>query len=125
MTQTKQIRFFAIRPDLISMLELVESGGSPVVYFRGGRFLTPEPQEFLRGEDIPDLGVCRYPSSTICDRFLVCESGTVIYVRRVDQSDDVTSYHIGQRDNPASVVFWPGGLWKGETLLNGSVATAS
>src|SRR5579864_6990315 len=105
-----EIRFFALRDDILPVLKAVEQK-SPLKYVRTGRFLTPQLQSFLRSADIPDIGKAASESAVGCESFLICDPALPINVRSVNQSNGVRSFHIDQLHNPDTITFSPGGLW--------------
>jgi hypothetical protein len=119
-----QTQFFALRPDLLSVLEAVESRG-PLKYVKSGRSLSPVSEQYDRGADIPDLGKAPCESAIGSDTFLVCEPGVSVRVEAVEQSDGVRSFHTNQLINPDTVTFSSGGIWTAGILLYGRVASCS
>jgi hypothetical protein len=119
-----EIRFFALRDDILPVLEAVEHK-SPLKYVRTGRFLTQQLETFSRGADIPDLGKAASESAITCESFLICDPALSITVRPVNQYDGVRSFHIDQLHNPDTITFSPGGLWTADVLLYGKFATVS
>jgi len=77
----KQIHFFALREDLLAILELVESKGA-LKYAATGNYLKQELKDGIRvysaGAELPNLGTAGGDSSTTCERFLTCEPGADI-----------------------------------------------
>lgn len=120
----KHILFFALKDDLLPMLELVESKGA-LKYARMGNFASHEIKDgisvFENGMGIPNLGKASADSAAACEAFLVCERGTPVNLRPV-QGERVC---VDQLANPDSVEFKPGGIWNEDVLLHGRIATAS
>lgn len=122
-----EIHFFALKQDLLSVLELVERKG-PFKYVRAGNFLKREIKSgvptFDKGAAIPNLG--EYPGDVLNDggSFLVCKRGTPIRPRSVRSVAGIRIC-IDQNRNPNAVVFTPGGLRNGDVVLHGSVVAAS
>jgi hypothetical protein len=123
----KTIYFFAIKEDLLAILELVDGKG-PLKYALTGNFLKDEVANgisvFNTGAEIPNLGKAGGDSSTICDAFLVCERETQITLRAF-QGNDGERVCLDQLANPDSVVFLPGGIWNEDVVIQGHVGTAS
>jgi hypothetical protein len=123
----KHILFFALKGDLLPLLELVEGKGR-LKYARMGNFARREVQDgvnvFEAGAGIPNLGRASADSSMACEAFLICEQGTPINPRYF-QGIDGERVCIDQLANPDSIEFTPGGIWKDEVLLHGRIATAS
>ncbi len=123
----KHILFFALREDLLSLLELVDSKG-PLKYARMGNFPRDEIKDgisvFYNGAGIPNLGKASADSSSVCEAFLVCERETPINLRSL-QGGNGERVCVDQLVNPDSVVFTPAGIWNEDVVLHGSVGTAS
>jgi hypothetical protein len=119
--------FFALKEDLLPLLELVESKG-PLRYTLTGNFLKKELTNgisaFNTGAEIPRLGMASGDSSTICDRYLVTESEIGVNLREF-QGYDGDRVCLDQLVNPDSVVFLAGGLWIDDVVIQGYVGTAS
>jgi hypothetical protein len=120
----KQILFFALRDDLLPVLDAVERDG-PLKYVRTGQFVSPNPQSFMRSAEIPDLGQANANSSIACESFLVTESALPVNVRRITTTAGVERYCIDQLVNPDTIAFTPAGLWISDIVLSGRVATVS
>jgi hypothetical protein len=123
----KNIHFFALKEDLLTVLALVEGKGS-LKYALPGNFLKDEVKNgisvFNTGAEIPNLGKARADSSTHCDDFLVYEPETQINLRAF-QGNDGERICVDQLTNPDSVVFLPGGIWNEDVVIQGHVGTAS
>ncbi|MGO8747256.1 MAG: hypothetical protein ACLQNE_14820 [Thermoguttaceae bacterium] len=123
----KHILFFALKEDLLALLELVESKGS-LKYVLTGNFLADEikdgPTVFATGAAIPNLGKATAESAIACESFLVCEQETPI---NLDAVHGRTSKRVcvDQLANPDTVTFTPGGVWNEDVVLHGRTATAS
>jgi hypothetical protein len=123
----KQVLFFALKEDLLPMLELVESKGI-LCYARMGNFQSREVADgisiFENGAALPHLGTANANSTSACDSFLACERGTSINLRHFRGLDSERAC-VDQLANPDSVEFTPGGLWNEDVVIQGRVATAS
>lgn|SRR5262245_15430405 len=124
----KQILFFALKEDLLAMLELVESRGL-LKYLRMGNFgsaeITDGVNAFNTGAEIPNLGRATADQSSGCDTFLVCEPESAIHLRRFQAYDGRERVCVDQLVNPDSVTFTPAGVWNEDIVLNGAIGTAS
>jgi len=123
----RQLLFFAVKEDLISLFQIAESKGS-LKYVRMGNFEGHEVKGdlpiFDAGASIPNLGIASADSSAACDAYLVCARETPISLR-VLQGGNGKRVCIDQLANPDTVEFKPGGLWHEDVLLYGRIATAS
>ena len=120
----RNIPFFALKDDLLAVLEAVESSG-PLDYIRAGVFETANIESFGRGADIPDLGIADSSTGSNCASFLVVTRGTSINIRPINLIMGGRRYAVDQLINPESVTLTPAGLWGEGTILSGSIATAS
>lgn len=122
----KYIHFFALKEDLLALLELVDSKG-PLKYSTMGNFLGSEIEGsicvFATGAEIPNLGKASADQSAACDSFLVCELETPIHLRTAGLNGERVC--VDQLVNPDSVEFKPGGIWNEEVVLHGRIATTS
>jgi hypothetical protein len=116
--------FFALAEDLLPVLAQVESDRS-LKYVRMGNFLQPEPEAFLGGSLIPNLCKATSESSVGCESFLVCERHVAVRAERLRPRTGPERFLVDQLLNPDTVELSPGGLWTGDILLRGRVATAS
>lgn len=123
----KHILFFALKEDLLALLEIVDSKGS-VKYVRMGNFPADEIKDglgvFAAGAGIPNLGKATAESAAACETFLVCEQETPINLRALHGSTG-ERVCVDQLANPDSVTFTPGGIWNEDVVLHGRIATAS
>jgi hypothetical protein len=119
-----QTLFFAVKEDLLPMLEDVERRG-PLDYVRTGDFSSPEYERYARGVDLPDLGKASRESASTSESFLVCVEGAPIYPRHLRGTDGPDRFFIDQLINPDTITFSSGGMWTEDILLYGSVGTAS
>ena len=113
--------FFATGPDLQILFKIVEGKGK-LQFIQAGRFDTVQQPIILDAQDIPDLGIASANSSSLCRRFLVSERGLPIVARQLSSDPP---FAFDQLENPKTVMFSPGGLWKDEILIKGSVGTSS
>lgn len=120
-------QFFAMREDLLPVFADVEEKVA-IRYALAGRFLEPSFLTYSSGAEIPNLSLAIYGSAIACNFYLVYGAATTLKLDKVIEKDrhgkpGGTSYHLNQLLNPDTIVFSPGGLWKGEILLYGEVAT--
>jgi hypothetical protein len=120
----KRIPFFALKDDILSVLEAVERGG-PLQYVRTGNQLRPDFETFLRGADIPNLGVANRETGSSCDSFLVTRTTVPIGIRSLKGANGLQRYLMDQLLNPDTVGLTPAGRWGEDIILEGIVGTAS
>jgi hypothetical protein len=118
------IQFFALKDDLLPVLEEVARDG-PLTYTRMGTYLQPKPDVYFRGADLPSLGRATSESASTSQSFLICEAGVSVRVRPVALRSGGTNYHIDQLINPDTITFTPGGLWRENIVLYGRLASAT
>ena len=117
----KRIHFFALREDLLPMLEAVEAGG-PLKYIRCGHYPAGAAVEVLSaGSEIPSLGRATTYNASTSETFVVSEPEAVIALRPIG-TDRVS---VDQLLNPYTVTFTPSGIWNDDIVLYGRVATVS
>jgi hypothetical protein len=122
----KNILFYALREDLLPVLELVESK-TALKYTRTGNFLRSQIKDGIQGfstaTEIPNLGKASADSSGTCEAFLICERETPINLRTVGKMGERVC--VDQLINPDSVAFHPGGIWNEDVVLEGGITTVS
>jgi hypothetical protein len=135
--------FYATKDDLLALTERVEFA-APIKYVRFGQTTQLPPESFKSAAQIPNIGVASHSSATGCEKFLVCDSQTIITPEKLKvlTEEDVTRsimankgplkalvgldrFAFNQLLNPDTICFTLGGLWEDEILLHGSVDTAS
>jgi hypothetical protein len=120
----RHIQFFAVKEDILPVLEIVERDG-PLQYVRTGNRLKPDFEKFSRGADIPSLGVADQETGSVCKSFMVAKATVLITVREFDGSNGIKRYLMDQLINPDTVTITPAGMWGEDILLQGVVGTAS
>ena len=121
-----QILFFALREDLLPVLELVESK-EPVKYVLTGNF--PERKvargvpTFDRGAAIPNLGKADHENGS--ETYFVHERDARLRFRRLRGVGGNRVIVGDQSREPDTVSFTPGGLWKNNIVLRGTISTIS
>jgi hypothetical protein len=118
----KHIHFFALREDLLSMLNAAEQEG-PLIYTRAYDYAGDENLEVLNsGVEIPKLGRATHHNAIGSETFLVSFPELSIRPRPIAATGRIA---IDQLWNPDTVTFTPGGLWNEDVVLYGRVATVS
>jgi hypothetical protein len=120
----RQIHFFALKDDLLPVLETVERDG-PLKYISTDNSTTADYRSVSHGIQIPNLGIARSESAINCETFLVAESAVAIRVRPIELNAGGVSYAIDQLVNPDTITLTPGGLWGSDIVLKGNVGTVS
>jgi hypothetical protein len=120
----RHIQFFAVKQDILRVLQAVESDGS-LQYVRTGNRLSPDFEKFLCGADIPGLGIADQETGGVCKSFLVTKTTVPITVRELKGDSGIQRYLMDQLLNPDTVTLTPAGLWSEDILLQGVVGTAS
>jgi hypothetical protein len=119
----KQIHFFALKDDLLPVLEAVECE-VPLKYMLMGQSPKVEVESFSSGMEIPNLGISATESASSGRSFLVTGRAVPMEVRPIKGPAGIR-YSLDQLGNPDSVTFSPGGRWGEDVVLNGRVATVS
>jgi len=119
----KQIHFFALKDDLLPVLEAVERE-IPIKYILMGNFPKREFEAFSSGGQIPHLGQSPTESASSGRLFLVTRQAVPIEARSIETPSGIR-YSLDQLVNPDTVTLSPGGRWGEDVVLNGRVATAS
>jgi hypothetical protein len=120
----KQVRFFAIDSDILSVLNEVEEG-MDLQYVKTGLFSSPPTEHFDTGVNLPRLGMATSDSATNSESFLVTERGTSIHPRSIRLQNGGINFCIDQLNNPDTIVFTPAGRWESVAVLYGTFGTAS
>jgi hypothetical protein len=119
-----QIRFFALREDMLEVCSRVESSV-------GVHFIVSTIQEsaefsmWASGAELSELGVADEDSGAGCRKYLVVKAGREVHARTIDLMDGGTRFAMDQLVNPDSIVVVPAGARSIDTILSGSVGTAS
>ena len=124
MTAIRQIPFFALKNDLLAVVETVEHG-RPLKYVRMGQFDCPESDSFGAGAEIPGLGTATADSSVNNQSFLVTNGELPVNWRRITTNTGVQRYCLDQLANPESITFTPSGRLDEGVVISGRVGTAS
>jgi len=120
----KYIHFFALKEDLLHVLNELESK-RPTRYVLSGHFNTPKAPEWYRAADIPELGIAHGEQSMLCRMYLLTDWQLQVQADKFQLFSGETRFSIDQRLNPDTIVMNPGGLWKPDIIISGSFATIS
>ncbi len=118
----KRIHFFALRDDLVPLLEAVEGNGE-LQYVRFGQYQVGNALKVFRsGQEIPNLGRATTYNAATSETYLVSEPQIAITPRPIKGTD---RFAVDQLWNPDTVTFTPSGVWNEDVVLYGRVATVS
>jgi hypothetical protein len=120
----KQILFFALKEDLLTVLDTVEKEG-PLKYIRMSQSANLGYECFACGAEIPDLGKASAESAINCESFVVTERAVSVNMRSIRSTVGIERYCVDQLVNPDSITFTPAGIWSPDIVLHGRVATVS
>lgn len=122
----KTIRFFALKEDLLSILDAVEMDFE-IVYSPFGNFLESDPfdNEFAHARLIPNLGKAMGSQASTCEAFLLSAKGSSINREKFLSESGERRVAVDQRMNPHSVVLRPCGLWDANTVISGTIGTVT
>ncbi len=119
-----QIQLYALKNDLLRVFEAAEAK-RPLKYIRASRYPTQHCDCYSHGSEIPDLGTAFSDASVRANCFLVCEPDLRIKFDAVEESPTTVTFDVDQLLNPDTITIWPGGLWRDEMVIHGSLSTAS
>src|SRR5476649_144641 len=119
-----RIPFYAVKPDLLSVLEQVEHK-CRVVYVQAGQHPTRQVQRFNTAAKLPAPGVATQPSSIGSVTYLVLREETSLQLRPIELDAGPTVFAVDQLFNPNSVTLTPGGTWQDRMVITGLVSTVS
>lgn len=120
----KQFHFYALKPDMLSLLGAAEQQ-KPLRYTKTGNLTKPDFLAYRNGLSIPNLGEACRPAATLCDRFLITPSEISANIEVFDASGGVRRYLVDQRLNQDSVTIQLSGVWDGRIIISGSMGTVS
>jgi hypothetical protein len=120
----RERHLFATRGDLEPGAQRIEAARR-LQYVRTGMSASSSFETYRSLLDIPTLGTNETGSHVTGDCFLVLREGARVAVERVPQRNGGVMYAVDQGSNPGSIAFWPGGLYKDESLVCGHIGTVS
>lgn len=95
----------------------------PVDYYSMIPSSSNSPSRFSTFRDLPQLGKASRDNTMGSDEYLLVAKGCPILARPVPQFVGGVKYFVDQLVNPCTVTFAPGGLWQGDVIIGGLVAT--
>jgi hypothetical protein len=120
----RRIEFFALKSDLLLVLEAVEAK-RPVKYALAATSEEPRTQEWSRASEIDGIGCAQGAQTMVCAQFPVIDAQTAVHPWQFERFDGTVRFGFDQRLNPDSILFTPAGDWKGRMIIAGRIATIS
>ncbi|MCC3157422.1 hypothetical protein LJ737_09230 [Hymenobacter sp. 15J16-1T3B] len=117
------MRFFATKHDLLPFIIDVESRLA-VRYCATGLFDTSDVLYYSSLALVPELGIAEQVSAQ-SPNYLVLASNSTIQTRAIPQRKGSVNYAIDQLINPDTITIRPGGIFRAEVLIEGTIGTAS
>jgi hypothetical protein len=121
---SKQIFFFAERNDLEQILREIESSNR-ITYSDAGIFDSVDVQTYSSYSEMREIGTVKSGDWNQNKLYLVYFKEDCITKRNVPLKNGRTRYAIYQDTNPKTIVFKPGGVFKDNVLVAGSIGTIS
>lgn len=121
---THALSFFASTADLTRLLAAIEAN-MDLQYVRAGLFDKPTIEQTLSFQDIPNFGVTAIGDMARGMAYVVCNRDVLIQARPIPQRGGGMKYAVDQLLNPKCILFYPGGMFKGECIISGQVGTSS
>lgn len=116
------VHIFATRRDLEPGITSIESLRS-LQYALCGMYESPRLTLHRSLLLVDHLGVSLTGDHITDARYLVLGSEHEVHVRRVPQTDGKMVYAVDQMENPASITFQPGGIYRDGSLVCGHIET--
>jgi hypothetical protein len=120
---SKEIFFFATKTDIETVLKGVESKRK-IKYICHKSYDKPEGEFGNSFKELKGLGF-NHSGDHQSESYFVFDSDVDVNFRESKQVSGGYKYFLGQDINPASIVFWPGGICKENFLVCGHMATIS
>src|SRR5262245_35822313 len=81
--------------------------------------------EYAAATELPGLGQAATPDAVSCTSYLVTGASRAVATRRVVANDGTVWFYNDQSVNPDSVELSAGGVWDGDVVLSGRIASVS
>jgi hypothetical protein len=120
---SKEFFFYATKNDLLIGIQNFEET-RPVDYIPVELYNDPNIPKYESINKYESLGI-NYSGNHQSELLLILDKGIRVNVRGVSQQRGGIKYAFDQSNNHTSIVFWPGGIYKNECLINGHVNTIS
>jgi len=121
---SKVINFFATRPDLLDLLNDVESKQS-IQYVEAGLLDSPTPRVYGSCMECPGIGRIRIDNTNLGAGYLIIPKGTPVAIEAVPQRRGGIKYAVDQGMNPNSVDMLSGGQYDKMTVVAGRIGTCT
>jgi hypothetical protein len=118
------VSFFALRGDILSVLEEVETKSRPV-YTLAEYYPSPKVRQLGHGSNISDLGIAAGEQTALCAQYLITQSGLEIQSERIRRWDGSIVYVVNQSLNPDSVMLTAAGVWNKRIIIAGNIGSNS
>jgi hypothetical protein len=115
--------FYATAADLRQILFLAERDG-PLQYIRQGYYREADYEVLKSGLLIPGLGFTSDPIAVANASYIVMQPGEKVVLRKVVQLNGIV-YSVEQGAHPRCAGFMPGGWYKDNILLYGTISSTS
>lgn len=121
----KALRFFATKDELEEVLRNTASKIG-FKFFRIDNIKDNKGEVYESVEDIEDLGISLFGKPTLDKRYLLIPPEEIPIIREIPLKKGGVNYAADQGNNPKSVLFEPGGVYKDyEAIIAGQVNTIS
>jgi hypothetical protein len=117
-----QTPFFATREDILGVLRDLE-GSRRVKYVEMLYGASDETRTFESAVAIDGFGIARDGDQVKEPNYLVVPSHVTVIARRFQLRDGTPRFSIDQKENPQSITVAPGGVFRDEAIIAGSVGT--
>lgn len=119
-----RISFFALRDDLLQVLEEIEGKARPA-YTLAESYPSPTAKQFESASDIPGLGIADAEQTALCAQYLITVASLEIQSEKIHRWNGSVVYVVNQSFNPDSVILTAGGRWDEDIIIAGNIASGS
>lgn len=116
-----QTHFYAQEDDIIPVLKDLDEA-MHLVYIRMDHYTDENYDRYKDYREIPGVGIANGDAAVQCSQYLAIEPATKLIPSKIIRTKQTS---IDQLLNPDSIVVSFGGLWNGEVVISGRVATVS
>ena len=118
----KRIPFFATPNDIVPTLARFESN-APLKFVGLDNLATPDREIYLESSEIPNPGISTHESGNGSAGYMVSNRDTKNNVHTFVGQNGEKRWTLDNCDNEETVILTMAGLWRGEMLLPGLLAT--